>query len=457
MSEGLLDARLLLIDDEPEFASDLAAVIAPHYGVEVLSDGAIAVDVVDRTRPDAVLLDLDFGEGARRYGLEILERIRGLDDPPPVIMLTGTDDTNVVVEAVHAGAFHYVCKPPDLDLLFNTLRLAIADTALRLRLSMQDGKDDGIVAEDPLMRRVLEDVERVAPTDATVLLTGESGAGKDVIASLIHKGSRRRNGSMIQLNCSAVPDNLIESEVFGHEKGSFTGADRRRRGRFELAEGGTLFLDEIAEAPLILQPKLLRALENREFERLGGEVVLKADVRLIAATNKDLRQEVDSGRFREDLFFRLNVFRIHVPPLRDRRGDILPLARHFLERHAGNLRRDVRTFSPLAERALMDHAWPGNVRELGNLIEQAVIRCRGGVLGIGNIHFDDIGTAVDLPPYKAAKSKNEMTFKRRYVAAQLERADGNVTRAAQLSGMLRQAFQKMMKDCDLKSEEFRNE
>ena len=460
MNERVTGARVLLIDDEPEFSSDIAAVLAPHYAVECVHQGGEAAAAVERIRPDLILLDLDFGPGRQRQGLEILERIRGIDEPPPVIMLTGTEDVDIVVQAVKAGAFHYVCKPPDLGELFNVMRLALADTALRLRIdSLQvDLRDRGrgvLVAEDPAMTRVLRDIERVAATDTTILLTGESGVGKDVLAELVHRRSRRADGPLVRLNCGAVPETLIESELFGHEKGAFTGADQRRRGRFELAAGGTLFLDEIAESPLTVQPKLLRVLENREFERLGAERVLQADVRLVAATNKDLRAEVDARRFREDLYFQLNVFHVHVPPLRERKADILPLARHFLAEHASVMRRDVRGFSPHAEQAMLDHLWPGNVRELSNLIEQAVIRCRGSVLGIGNIHFDDLAVATQLPPYRAAKSRNELTFKRRYVAGQLERAEGNVTRAAQLSGMLRQAFQKMMRDCDLKADDYR--
>jgi len=461
VSDRLLGARLMLIDDESEFSADIAAVLSSHYEVELVHDPRDAVQAVERLHPDVVLLDLDFGDGQRRLGLEILERISSDTDAPPVIMLTGTGDVSMVVESVKAGAFHYVCKPPDLAELFNVIRLALADTALRLRIStlqseLQERSGTVLIAEDPAMKRVLRDVERVAPTDTTILLTGESGVGKDVLADLIHRRSGRSAGPMVRLNCGAVPDTLIESELFGHEKGAFTGAEQRRRGRFELAATGTLFLDEIAESPLTLQPKLLRVLESREFERLGGEQVLKADVRLIAATNKDLRAEVDAKHFREDLYFRLNVFRVHVPPLRERCTDILPLARHFLSHHAVLLRRDVRGFSNHAEKALLEHSWPGNVRELGNMIEQAVIRCRGSVLGIGNIHLDDLDVAEHLPLYRMAKTRHDTVFKRRYLAGQLERTGGNVTRAAQLSGMLRQAFQKMMRDCDLKAEDFRD-
>ncbi len=460
MNDQFARARLLLIDDDVDFAADIASVLAAHCEVELAYTGEQGLIVLERACPDIVLLDLDFGQGMQRHGLDILERIRETDDPPAVIMLTGNKDLGMVVEAIKAGAFHYICKPPDPGELFNLINLALGDATLRRRIRIlqeqileRDGTE--VIADDPLMKRVFEDAAQVAPADTTVLVTGESGVGKDVVAAMIHRLSQRRDGPKIDLNCSSVPETLIESELFGHEKGAFTDAASLRRGKFELASGGTLFLDEIGEAPLTLQPKLLRALEKKQFERLGGEKVLEADVRFIAATNKDLREEIAAGRFREDLYYRLNVFRIHVPALRERPGDIIPLARHFLAKHAVSIRKDVTGFTPHAENVLLSYDWPGNVRELGNMIERAVVRSKGTRMGSGSFRFDDHPSTDALSFYPAAKSQNEFQYKCRYVTQQLEAAEGNVTVAAEISGVMRQAFQKMMRDCNILSETFR--
>lgn len=451
-------SRILLVDDDLDFARDLAAVLASRYEVHVSDGGEEVFDVLAAQDPDVVLLDLDFGPSRRLYGLELLERILAADDPPGVVMLTGNSEHAATVAAVKAGAHDYLVKPPAPEEIFLRLDRAVTEVLTRRRLRAARGAaaaGEGAVAVDPSTRRLFAEAGRVAATDTTVLITGESGTGKEVVARRIHDLSRRCDGPFIALNCGAVSPELVDSELFGHEAGSFTDARQRRRGRFELAQGGTLFLDEVAELPLPLQPKLLRALEQRTFERVGGEKTLQADVRLVAATNQDLTDRVDKGRFRRDLFYRLNVFRIVLPPLRERPLDILPLARRFLAEFAPLAAVPVTGFTPHAERSLMEHSWPGNVRELRNMIENAVIKARRPLLGIDVLRFDDEDWPLVLPPYPEWSAALALRNKCVYLRIQLERCEGNVTRAAEISGVKRQAFQKMMRDCGLRSEDFR--
>ncbi len=449
--------QVLLIDDDEEFCCDLAGLLGDRLAITSLHNGADAVAHLCRTSYDVILLDIDLG-GAQS-GLDVLLEIRKDAAPPPVLMLTGDTRIRTAVEAMRRGAYHYITKPPNIEELTHGVERALADQALRRRLASLERDLDAlkgeIIAEDSISLQLLKQVAKVAPTEASVFITGESGTGKELVARRLHQLSLRREGPFEALACPAVPENLIESELFGHEQGAFTGACKRKSGRFELAAGGTLFLDELGESPPSLQVKLLRALETRTFTRVGGEALLHADVRVVAATNRDVQQQVAAGHLREDLYYRLNVYPIHLPPLRDRPGDILPIALHYTRYYAQRMGRPIDDISPAARRVLREHAWPGNVRQLRNAIERAVIECEGAVLDLPDFAFGQGPAPPPTLPYDAAKDRVMRAFKRDYVIARLREAGGNVTRAAEASGLPRSSFQRMMQECGADPQAFR--
>ncbi len=353
------------------------------YAVSEAADGDEALNLVRERVFDAVLTDVRM---ARMDGIHTLKSVLEYNPALPVVLMTAYSSVETAVEALRLGAYDYLVKPLDFEILRHTLRqaiehsrLSVENRELRRQLSEAAARP-GILGRSPAMLAMQETIATVAPTEATVLITGESGTGKELVARALHSGSARADKPMVTVNCAALAENLLESELFGHEKGSFTGADRRREGRFVQANGGTLFLDEIGEMPLPLQAKLLRALQEGEVQRVGSDAPLTVDVRVLAATNRDLREEVARRRFREDLYFRLNVISLEVPPLRDRGEDIPVLAAHFLERFAGRNRKSIRGFSPQAVDSLLRYAWPGNVRELENAVERAVILCNGDLI-----------------------------------------------------------------------------
>lgn len=353
------------------------------YAVSEAADGDEALNLVRERAFDAVLTDVRM---ARMDGIHTLKSVLEYNPALPVVLMTAYSSVETAVEALRLGAYDYLVKPLDFEILRHTLRqaiehsrLSVENRELRRQLSEAAARP-GILGRSPAMLAMQETIATVAPTEATVLITGESGTGKELVARALHSGSARADKPMVTVNCAALAENLLESELFGHEKGSFTGADRRREGRFVQANGGTLFLDEIGEMPLPLQAKLLRALQEGEVQRVGSDAPLTVDVRVLAATNRDLREEVARRRFREDLYFRLNVISLEVPPLRDRGEDIPVLAAHFLERFAGRNRKSIRGFSPQAVDSLLRYAWPGNVRELENAVERAVILCNGDLI-----------------------------------------------------------------------------
>jgi len=376
---------ILIVDDEPNIRRMLGALLrAEGYHVRETGTGRGAVAEVRGDEPDAVVMDLYMPDGT---GLEVLPELREAAPELPVVMMSGRASLSDAVRATKLGAFHFIEKPLAPEAVLLTLRSALElrqTRAVNRALREELGSSDSMVGVAPPMDAVRSIIARVAPTDARVLITGESGTGKEVVATAIHERSTRRSGPLVRLNCAAIPRDLVESEMFGHEKGAFTGATERRRGRFELASGGTLFLDEIGDLSLEAQAKLLRALEAGEIERVGGNEPIKVDVRILAATNKDLRAEVAGGRFREDLFFRLHVIPVHLPPLRERREDVPLLAEHFLGRHRRSGLRPPR-FLPGAMEALMRHPWPGNVRELANILERLAILHAGGHVGPAEI------------------------------------------------------------------------
>ena len=370
---------ILIVDDDSPHRSMLRTVLRGWgYAVEEAEDGAAAVEQVKARAFDAVLTDVRM---ARLYGIAALREIREWNPSIPVLIMTAWSSVQNAVDALRLGAYDYITKPLELDELKLALERALDHTRLA-RESQEPGRAQSeasslLLGRSEAMRELVEMVETVAPTEATVLVSGESGTGKELVARAIQAASTRRDKPFVTINCAALAENLLESELFGHEKGAFTGADRRREGRFVQAHGGTLFLDEIGEMPLSLQAKLLRVLQQGEVQRVGCDETIKVDVRVIAATNRVLADEVAAGRFREDLFYRLNVIGLEVPPLRARREDIPLLASTFLERHAAANRKTIKGFTPQAMDAMLRYGWPGNVRELENAVERAVILSGG--------------------------------------------------------------------------------
>ena len=375
---------ILVVDDDQAHRGMLRTMLRSWgYAVSEAADGDEALNLVRERAFDAVLTDVRM---ARMDGIHTLKSVLEYNPALPVVLMTAYSSVETAVEALRLGAYDYLVKHLDFEILRHTLRqaiehsrLSVENRELRRQLSEAAARP-GILGRSPAMLAMQETIATVAPTEATVLITGESGTGKELVARALHSGSARADKPMVTVNCAALAENLLESELFGHEKGSFTGADRRREGRFVQANGGTLFLDEIGEMPLPLQAKLLRALLEGEVQRVGSDAPLTVDVRVLAATNRDLREEVARRRFREDLYFRLNVISLEVPPLRDRGEDIPVLAAHFLERFAGRNRKSIRGFSPQAVDSLLRYAWPGNVRELENAVERAVILCNGDLI-----------------------------------------------------------------------------
>ncbi|MDR2071816.1 MAG: sigma-54 dependent transcriptional regulator [Spirochaetaceae bacterium] len=383
--------KLLIVDDEKNIREGLAAAFKMEgYEVVTSEDGAAGWQRFDRGDIDLVITDL------RMPGMsgEELQRKIGLENPElPVIILTGHGTIENAVAAMRNGAYDFLTKPVNLDHLFMLVKRALANHELSLKhksLEYELVKKDQLktmIGSSAVMRQVFDTISRAAPSKASILITGESGVGKELVADAIHELSTRREKPLVKVHCAAIPDTLIESELFGHEKGAFTGATSRRRGRFELAHEGTLFLDEIGEIDQNIQIKLLRVLQEKKFERVGGEETLEVDVRIVAATNKDLKTETEQGRFRDDLYFRLNVVNIHVPPLRERKDDLPLLLNAFLSEFSRENGKQIEGFNDKARLVMYNYDWPGNVRELRNCIESAVVMAKGNII-----------TEADLPP-----------------------------------------------------------
>ena len=437
--------RVLVVDDEQLIRWSLVQRLKED-GHEIV-EAATAAEALERADQgiDLVLLDYKLPD---EDGLTVLKKIRDIDPDTLVIMLTGHRSVETVVEAMKGGAFDYATKPFDLDDM--ALRVSRALETTRLRRELRTLRDSlarpygvaSIIGESEPMHRVKQLVRKVASSPAsTVIVTGESGTGKDLVAKVIHYLSSRAARPFLNITCSALPEHLLESELFGHERGAFTDARQQKRGLLEQADDGTVFLDEIGEMTPALQAKLLRVLEEKAFRRVGGSGDIRVDVRVIAATNRDLEQDVRAGRFREDLFYRLNVLRVDMPPLRVREGDIALLAQHFVEAFSREFKRPVRGVSQGAEAALRAYGWPGNVRELRNLVERAVLLCETDLLQEPD--FDSLHTArhrpslgkgsFDLP----AEGVNLEAVERSLVEQALERSHGNQTRAATLLGLHR--------------------
>ena len=377
---------LLVVDDEKNYLLVLKELLAEE-GYEVLTaeSGNKALEILESTEPDLVITDMKM---PGMSGLDLLEKIKQKDPQLPVVMMTAFGTVEKAVEAMKKGAFDYISisKPFDNEILKETVSQALnvwrvikENRFLSQELKAKFGPSD-LIGNSPPIRQVRELIQKVAVTKATVLVTGESGTGKELVARAIHAHSPRRDKPLISVNCSALAETLLESELFGHERGSFTGATSQRKGRFEIADGGTLFLDEVGEMSPSVQVTLLRVLQNKEFERVGGNKTIKVDVRVIAASNRDLKEGVAQGAFREDLYYRLDVVHIVVPPLRDRREDLPLLIRYFLERFSKELNKEIPTLSPEAMKVIRDYHWPGNIRELENMLERGVILSSGSLI-----------------------------------------------------------------------------
>ena len=436
---------ILIVEDEPKMLRLLELHLSEEgFTTHTAQDAETGLKILNREKIDLVVTDFKL---PGMNGLEFLQATKRVDASLPFVVMTAYGSVETAVEAMKAGASDYVLKPFSLEEMSLVIRKELDARRLReenrsLREALgQRYSFRNIVARSAKMQEVLAVVERVAPTNSTVLLGGESGVGKDLIARCIHEHSRRASGPFLKINCTSIPENLLESELFGYEKGAFTGASSSKPGKFELADKGTIFLNEIGDVPAAIQVKLLRVLQEREFERLGGTKTLKVDVRLVAATNRDLRAALEQGTFREDLFYRLNVVPIDIPPLRERKEDIPDLMDHFIARFASETSKTIRGITPAARQLLMNFHWPGNVRELENIIERAVTLSNGPVLDVGDIHLDIARAATTAAA--SPSLPQGITFEQwedEMIREALRRANGNKSQAARLLGLSRNAL-----------------
>ncbi|MFP4650627.1 MAG: sigma-54-dependent transcriptional regulator [Desulfobacterales bacterium] len=442
---------ILVVDDDAGHRTTLKTVLKSwNYSISEAEDGRAAVDMAKNTPFDLILMDVRM---AIMDGIDALVEIKSYNPAIPIIIMTAYSSVDSAVEAMKAGAYDYLTKPLDFDELKLTIERALEHTRLRdenksLKDQLRTLSDTRkIVATSPEMKSLLEMVAAIAPSEATVLVTGPSGTGKELIARAIHANSSRSSGNLVTVNCAALTETLLESELFGHEKGAFTGADRRREGRFVQADKGTLFLDEVGEMSMAMQAKLLRVLQDGEIQRVGGETPVSVDVRIIAATNKDLSQMVAQGGFREDLFYRLNVVNIHVPPLCERTDDIPALAQHFVNHYAEKNRKKIKGFTPQAMDRLLKHSWPGNVRELENMVERAVILSPGGYITEKDLPLNisrtderasQAAAAEDAGTGDAGSSLDEI--EKSAIVRSLKKAEGNKSEAARLLGITRRTL-----------------
>jgi len=437
---------ILIVDDEDFLRDQLARILGEEgYAVRGVEAGKQALEVVDREGIDLVLLDLNLPD---LHGIEVLRELRARDPDLLVIVVTGYGSVESAVESLKLGAYDYIKKPFKADAIKLIVRLALETQRLRRRVRVLEerelGSGQAVVAESPAMSEILSQARDLARhSDTTVLITGESGTGKEVVARMIHSLSERAAGPFLEINCASIPGPILESELFGHEPGAFTDARKAKEGLLQAADRGTVFLDEVGDMDLGLQAKLLRFLETRKIRRLGGVREVEVDVRVVAATNQDLQGAIEGRRFREDLFYRLNVFPIRIPPLRERREDILPLAQHFLDHFARKFHRPLSQLAPDARRYLAAYPWPGNVREVRNLMERLAITSRGPTLGAEDLPEELRGSGSPptsswvLPPDGCHLEELEAELARSLITQALGRSGGNVSQAARLVGLPR--------------------
>ena len=439
---------ILIIDDERGTREAMGKFLRLDYDITLAEDGEKGINLLNRNHYDLILSDIRMEPGPS--GLDVLAASLKLSPPPPCILFTAYGSIETAGEAVKQGAFDFVTKPVNFDRLEIIIRRALEsvslkeeNTELKRKLGSSFGVK-GMIGNSAKMKNIIETIEQVAPTRTTVLITGESGTGKELVAQAIHQCSGR-TGKFVPVHCSALPDNLIESELFGHERGAFTGAVEMRKGRFELAEGGTIFLDEIGEIPLHIQVKLLRVLESRSFERIGGSETIITDARVVAATNRDLRKMVEEGTFREDLFYRLDVVSLEIPPLRERKEDIPLLVKHYLDVFNKENGKDI-GITETAMASLCAYAWPGNIRELRNCVERMVVLCRGKMIELENVPVDvregvtpGIAKTVLAQPSCDLECNEKMLIERA-----LNECGGNRTKAAEKLGISRRTLHRKL-------------
>jgi len=441
---------ILVVDDEQNMRVALFEALSRNgYEVTVAENGRMALDLVRKKAPDLVIADIKMPEMG---GIELLERLKSMHPDLPVIIITGYATVDTAVAAMKLGVFDYILKPFPVEVIeeaVNRVALSLAPAMAMVAACRAHGEkkrpDRPIIGMDPKLLRLMDKTRAVASSKATVLILGESGTGKEVFARFLHEVSDRKNGPFVALNCAALPEGLLESELFGHEKGAFTGAVAAKKGKFELAEGGTLLLDEIGEVPLHLQAKLLRVLQEEEVDRLGGRAPVRTDVHVVATTNRDLEEAVRAGTFRQDLFYRLNVVPLRLPPLRERRGDIFLLAEYFLEKYATMYTKPVKPLAGPARQCFLAHSWPGNVREMENLVERAVLLSTGSHLECWDFWEDEeppvLAPDVLCSPATPAAAGVGLTtvplkeVERQMILQALQKTDNNRTHAAGLLGI----------------------
>ncbi|OGC22861.1 hypothetical protein A2291_08780 [candidate division WOR-1 bacterium RIFOXYB2_FULL_42_35] len=452
-TEKINKAKILIVDDEKSLRDSMQMLLQEKYDVFVAKTGKQAIEIV-KTKPiDLVLLDIRMPE---IDGIEVLKIIKGINESIEVIMVTAVIMVKKAVQAIRLGAYDYLAKPFDIETLQEQVAKALekkklTQENLSLRLLMEkDNQFEKIVGKSKEIRAIFKIIDDVAKSNATVLITGESGTGKELVARAIHNRSPRKDKLFVPVNCAAIPETLLESELFGHERGSFTGATTRQIGKFEIANGGTLLLDEIGSMPIIMQAKLLRTIQEREIERIGSGYATPVDVRIISATNSNLRQEIKNYKFREDLFYRLNVIPIHIPPLRERREDIPILVNHFLQRYSREFGKKIKGMKKSALDLLTEYDWPGNIRELENLIERLVVLTKEELIGTEHLPVEISGqsqTETDLNNGNFFEAVRK--FEAKFIQKALQKSSGKKSQAAKLLGIHRNTLSNLEKKLSL--------
>jgi two-component system, NtrC family, response regulator len=444
--------KLLIVEDDEDIRTQMKWAMVKDYEVFLAEDRATALEVLRRETPDVVTLDLGLPPNPAQpdEGFATLSDIRAEDPLVKVIIITGQGQKNHALQAVGEGAYDFFSKPIDTEelkvVLNRATHLSQLERENRLLQQQVAGQPfSGMLGSSPQMEKVFAAIRKVAPTDVSVLIHGESGTGKELVAMAIHQASNRKSGPFVVINCGAIPENLLESELFGHEKGAFTGAHVQRKGRIETAQGGTLFLDEIGELPLGLQVKLLRYLQEQTIDRIGGRTPITVDARVLAATNQDLKQAIAEGRYREDLYFRLGVITITLPPLRDREGDLVLLANAFLSRFAKENKKKITGFTQQALKAMSQYDWPGNIRELENRIKRAVVMAEGS-----KINPSDLEMTSGLGKYQGMGLKEARdALEKEMIQKSLHKNKGNMTQTAEDLGISRPTLYELMEKLKL--------
>ncbi len=445
---------ILIVDDEKSILKTLRGILEDEgFAVREAENGKAALDEVSRREPDIVLLDIWLPD---LDGIEVLKQMKQSRPELPVVMMSGHGTIEMAVRSTKLGAYDFIEKPLGMEKTILTIQHALAQSKLeRENIGLRQILESRyrIVGESPSIKELMKQIEVAAPTNGRVFICGENGTGKELVARMIHLRSRRVKGPFVEVNCAAIPEELIESELFGHEKGSFTGALFRKQGKFELADGGTIFLDEVGDMSLKTQAKVLRALEEQSFTRVGGTKTITTDVRVIAASNKNIEEEIRAGRFREDLYYRLNVIPFFIQPLRERREDIPHLIEHFMQLFSSEHGLPPKALTAEAMQRLMAYNWPGNVRELKNLVERLMIMTTSDGIGVGDIPPGVAGDAA-VPPAEggeiASLKDARQEFERRYIKEVLDRFEGNVSHAAKVLGIERSNLHRKLRSLEIK-------